>query len=123
MNAMKKKKYSTVKVPSKLRSSIYQILDESGEPLFLFENVALTEFMDQVKEPAPQYRYRTYDEKYIKRDKQLPLYLHEDVSNRLEAYSKQLCSTKSNVVIQALEDACRDRAKKYKMEIDLLDEH
>lgn len=77
-------------------------------PLFLVENIAVEKFMENKEDVSEKYRYRKYDQKYIVRDKVLPLYLTETNMARIEEYMKKIDTTKSNIVLQALENICKE---------------
>lgn len=102
-----KKKYTTIKIPKVLNDIVYELLEETGEPLFYFLGRAVEEFIDNKEKVEEKFLYRTYDEQYIKREKQFPLYLAEKISGRAEHYKKEIGTTKSNIVIQALENRCK----------------
>ena len=45
MRTYEKKKFTTIKIPEALKSVIYRILEETGEPLFWFENNSIKDFI------------------------------------------------------------------------------
>lgn len=115
-----RKKFTSIYIPIKLRKAVDVILDTTGEPLFWFENQAVEKFIEQEREVDEKFRnsrHATPD--YIKREKELPLYIHEELMERLEAYYKKINTTKSNCVIQALENSCNEKAERFNVSIDL----
>lgn len=114
-----KKKFTTVRIPKDLKKAVYHLIELDDEPLFLIENRAVERFIDEKKDVEERYRYRKYDEKYIKRDQVLPLYLTEGIMQRVEAYRRQIGTSKSNIVLQALENECIYRAEKKGVKIDI----
>lgn len=110
------KKYTTIKIPEELKTVIYRILEETGEPLFWFENNSIRNFILSQGEVDKKWEIGKRSKAYIKRACMLPLYLIEDVSELLENYSKTKKTTKSNVVICALEKECEKRGEKIKLE-------
>lgn len=115
-----KKKFTSLYIPSKLRSAVDIIIDETGEPLFWFENQAVEQFIVQEGDVDQKFRNSKHSSPdYIKRDKELPLYLEEGLMERLNAYHTLIHTTKSNCVMQALENSCNEKADKYNIQIDL----
>lgn len=115
-----KKKFTSLYIPRKLRSAVDMVIDQTGEPLFWFENQAVEKFIEEEQDVDKKYRNgRHSSPDYIKRDKELPLYLEENLMNRLNAYKDKIRTTKSNCVMQALENSCVEKAEKYSLEIDL----
>lgn len=114
-----KKKFTTVRIPKDLKKAVYHLIELDDEPLFLIENRAVERFIDEKKDVEERYRYRKYDEKYIKRDQVLPLYLTEGIMQRVDAYRRQIGTSKSNIVLQALENECIYRAEKKGVKIDI----
>lgn len=82
------KKYTTIKIPEELKTVIYRILEETGEPLFWFENNSIRNFILSQGEVDKKWEIGKRSKAYIKRACMLPLYLIEDVSELLENYSK-----------------------------------
>ena len=119
------KKFSTIRIPRELKHVVYQVVDQEGTPLFLVENRAIERFINEKEDVSERYRYRKYDEFYIKRDEVLPLYLTEGTILRIEEYKKRIGANKSNIVLQALENDCLERLKKMGIETRLsyLDEY
>lgn len=114
-----KKRYTTIKIPEELKNRIYRILEETGEPLFWFENNSIRDFILNRGTIDKKWEIGKRSKEYIKRKSMLPLYLTEDVSNLLEVYSTVKKTTKSNVVISALEKECKKRAVQMNIEINL----
>ena len=79
-----KKKFTSLYIPRKLRSAVDMVIDQTGEPLFWFENQAVEKFIEEEQDVDKKYRNgRHSSPDYIKRDKELPLYLEENLMNRL----------------------------------------
>ncbi|VYT32763.1 hypothetical protein [Coprococcus sp. LG100-32] len=114
-----KKKFTTIKIPEALKSVIYRILEETGEPLFWFENNSIKDFILAQEEIEKKWEVGKRSKEYIIRASMLPLYLADEVSALLEEYSELKGTTKSNVVISALEKECKKRAVQMKIEINL----
>lgn len=114
-----KKKFTTIKIPEALKRVIYRILEETGEPLFWFENTSIKDFILAQEDIENKWEVGKRSKEYIIRSSMLPLYLIDEVSALLEEYSEMKGTTKSNVVISALEKECKKRAIQMKIEISL----
>lgn len=114
-----KKKFTTIKIPEALKRVIYRILEETGEPLFWFENTSIKDFILAQEEIENKWEVGKRSKEYIIRSSMLPLYLIDEVSALLEEYSEMKGTTKSNVVISALEKECKKRAVQMNIEINL----
>lgn len=114
-----KKKFTTIKIPEALKRVIYRILEETGEPLFWFENTSIKDFILAQEDIENKWEVGKRSKEYIIRASMLPLYLIDEVSALLEEYSEMKGTTKSNVVISALEKECKKRAVQMNIEINL----
>ena len=120
-----KKRFSTVRIPGELKRAVYQVIEYEGTPLFLVVNRAVEKFLNENEDVTERYRYRKYDEMYIKRDEVLPVYLTEELMLRVEEYKKKIAANRSNIVLQALENDCLGRLNSMGIEVRIsyLDEH
>lgn len=115
------KKFTTIRIPVRLKDTVYAIIEVTGEPLFLFENNCVDQFVQQEGIVEEKYKNsRNYsNENHIRRDAVLPLYLETGLMERLDNYRKKINETKSNCVIQALENSCNEKAEKLGLAINL----
>ena len=109
-----KKKFKTVRSTKQLKTMLYEVIKSTGEPLFLFENQAVEMFLSLDDDIEDRFKYRKYqyekihkeEKSYQKRDAVIPVYLTEEMWNKVDAYAKSREVSRTAVVLQALEDYC-----------------